>query len=91
MTKIFLALYLDLQDVLDISSLKIFLEKSEQKKSDKKLDKKIASSDFIPTGNVLKRKSAKVRQKIRQKRRTKQETVGKWTWGKAKAEIYLIR
>ena len=39
----------------------------------------------------LKEKSAKVRQKIRQKRRTKQETVGKWTWGKAKAEIYLIR
>ena len=56
MTKIFLALYLDLQDVVDISSLKIFLEKSEQKKSDKKLDKKIASSDLIPTGNVLKRK-----------------------------------
>ena len=56
MTKIFLALYLDLQDVVDISSLKIFLKKSEQKKSDEKLDKKIAGSNFIPTGNVLKRK-----------------------------------
>ena len=56
MTKIFLASYLDLQDVVDISSLKIFLKKSEQKKSDEKLDKKIAGSISIPTGNVLKRK-----------------------------------